>query len=268
MITLLPSEAFGATVVLGRTTAGLRAVVVVKAVYDLLADGAGPRRAALRGAPAPDIRMADDLADWTGPDGAFRGPVDEADIALEKAFADIVVEGFVAAGTGGAVTVDDALWLERRWDAALQGDVASHLFGRQSRVEPPRRPVMAAVDPVTGLPGGYSAGFNNLTRRTPGFLRHHNRMALPPGGVVAIAGAAEYRFRLPQDRLRARIRWWSGQCPDRPERWALDPVSLAADTLVVTPAAHRATVLWRGRWPWANHPADSYRAVEITREEA
>ena len=67
--------------------------------------------------------------------------------------------------------------------------------------------------------------------------------------------------------VRMPVRMWSirpcAPC-DTPARWCLaEEVSLAADTLIVAPQSGQATILWRGGWDWARHPAESYRAVDI-----
>lgn len=272
MITRLPEPGpYGATVVVGRTGAAtVRAAVILKAAYDVVADGV--REPELM--PCPDgeasaIRTADDPLPGRA----------QADIAVEKAGADIVVEGHVAAGVAAEVRVGDAVWLARAPDAELaRGDVTENLFGWLGRDEEPRALPDSGARPGDTLPPpGYGPRFNNVHRRGFGFDDSGMGQSLPPGQVLGIYrgtgdGATPLlRFRLPAERYVARVRWWSGRCPDRPPRWASDRLDLKADTLIVGPdrpgEAHRITIVWRAGWDWAEHPADSYRAVEIVREE-
>lgn len=276
MITRLPSPGlYGASVVVGRGVAGMRAAVVMRAVYDLRPGADGIMDPVLRDDPADHaLRMADEIVTIPAK-GQFRR---EADIAVEKQTADIVVEGHRDDNLGGAVWVNGAEWMHRARDADLsRGDSALNLFGWLGRAEEPRALGDENWTPAGdgALPPGYGRSFNNFHRRG-GWFTALPGATLPRGGIVAIhrrhdAGDTPLRLRLPADRFSARVRWWSGRCPDRPNRWALTPRAMAADTLIVSPgvdgAPMRATVIWRGGWGWASHPADSYRAVEIIREE-
>ncbi|HMR48207.1 MAG TPA: hypothetical protein PKE40_03035 [Arachnia sp.] len=274
MITRIPEPGpFGAMVVLGRTGANtVRAAVILKAAYDSVDVGGD----ALGLVPCPDeaasaIRTADD------PDPA-RG---QADIAVEKAGADIVVEGRVNPGVAAEaarVEVGGVTWLARAvTDADLEkGDVKQNLFGWLGTAEEPRTLAASTGQPGDKVPPlGYGPQFNNVHRRGNGFVDSGMGESLPPGQVVGIyrgGGATPLvRFRLPAERYAARVRWWSGRCPDRAPRWATHRLSLEADTLIVGPElpgeAPRVTIVWRAGWNWEDHPADSYRAVEIVREE-
>ena len=266
MIARLPDPGFyGATVVVGRSAAApaVKAAVVLRAVYDLRPDGLGPRRPELAEDPAAyAVRMAD------------RNGI-EADIAVEKTWPDLAVRGFVTMGKGGTIRVGSELWAWREPLAAMTGDSESHLFGWHGRDEEGR--ALSDKDwrqnpEKTGLPTGYEASFNNFRRRSLGFFGVSDARRLPRGAVVTVhrrrsEDGESYAFRLPASRFAARLRWWSGHCPDQPRRWAAANLPLAADTLIVDPAGNRATLLWRGNWNWQAQPAERWRAVEILEEE-
>jgi hypothetical protein len=283
MITLLPEPGtYGAAVVTGLVNTAaeqMRGVVVLKATYDLTGDGTVPRRPVLAPGKGPhEIRMTDAGL----PIIVQNAVVDftlhaEADVALEKARTDIVVEGWVTFGHGGTVRVNGALWLSRSAIAPLLGDANDHLFGWHGRGEDGRALTDDAwqkTPPADLLPPQYTPLFNNFYRRSLGFQAPGNTVPLPSGAGVAIHKRedetdAAYAFNLPTDRFTARVRTFCGDCPDKPNRWCIaESFALSPDTLIVKPAANRATVIWRGGWDWARHPVDSYRAVEILREEA
>jgi hypothetical protein len=283
MITLLPEPgAYGATVVTGpidTKAERLRGVVVLKAAYNLVPNGAEPLQPQLAAGKAPHaIRMADQGVPKVenGKTVGFTLQV-EADIALEKDRSDIVVEGWVVADQGGTLQVNGVTWMTRAAGAPVVGDAGQHLFGWHGRNEDKR--ALGATGwtptlPADLLPPDYTARFNNFHRRSPGFSGVIANTPLPKGGTVQIHRKADqsdvpYRFFLPTEAFSARLRTCSGHCPDRPTRWAIaDVVPLVPDTLIINPAANRASVIWRGGWDWAQYPTDSYRAVEILREEA
>lgn len=272
MISLLPPPAtYGAAVLTGAIdAAGLqrRGVVVFKASYDLLADGAAPLKPVLTaGKAAHALRLADAGGPITqGGKVIGFALTAETDLALHKTRTDIVVEGFMQGSAGGAVRIDGTLWLARAANVAPVGDVTRHLFGWHPRSEPQRAP-----DPPD-LPA-FGPLANNFYRRSAGFSAPGNAGPLPPGGTVAIHRTADatdppYRFTLPAERFRARLRTQCGPCPDTPTRWRIaESFALSPDTLIVVPEQNRATLLWRGSWDWDRHPTDSLRAVEILREE-
>jgi hypothetical protein len=291
MITLLPEPGtYGATVVAGLVNTGdedptndvppekMRGVVVLKATYDLEANGAGPRRPVLAGGTAPHaIRFSD--VDPVVVDDQVVGTVfvAEADIALEKARTDIVVEGLIAGSDGGLVKINGTVWLQRDKGAAPDGDVATNLFGWHGRGEDNRKLSVGAwvkAPPGDWLPPVNTAHFNNFYRRSDKFTAPGNVVPLPLGGTVVINNKVDetgtsYSFTLPTDNFSARVRTFCGDCPDKPNRWCIaEAFALVPDTLIVKPAANTATVIWRGGWDWDSHPTESYRAVEILREEA
>ncbi len=51
--------------------------------------------------------------------------------------------------------------------------------------------------------------------------------------------------------MKARLRAWCGDCPDKPERWCIKgTIALSPDTLIVDPIAHQGEILWRGLFDW------------------
>ncbi|AXQ96274.1 hypothetical protein LV780_21320 (plasmid) [Cereibacter azotoformans] len=188
----------------------------------------------------------------------------EADTALEKARADIVVLGFIGASRRGAVTVDETLWLGRDLPPAdADGDSARNLFGFEPRGSDARRAL-----------AGDLAAFAPFHRRGGGMFDDSGTgTALPAGGRVEIfqdnaTTGTPYALRLPDLVPRVRLRVWCGHGPDWPPRWRKVPLgAMRADTLIVDPAAHRAEILWRLRWAAGTEPPDRYRSVQIREEE-
>lgn len=287
--------------------------VVLKAAYDLVADGAGPRRMKSAADPARSAVVMADLGvtRFTARDGVppiigrVVGPADfsvrpgppeaqiltvdgqvfpladiaaddtgandqdlsfdltsEADTALQKDRADIIVTGF---GTQeGTVRVDGATWLTRNpaLPFAPDADAGRNLFGFQPRLGAPRR----------GQAGDLAA-FTAFHRRGGIFGDAGTGVALPSGGLVEIfrsldtSGAADYALRLPDLGRVARLRVYCGHGPDTPPRWrkvALGP--MRPDTLILHPGSNRAQILWRCHWAADLEPEDRYRSIQIAEE--
>ncbi len=286
--------------------------VVLKAAYDLVADGAGPRRMVPAADPArAAIVMADQgqtrfsatdtvppildrlvqPSDFGTRPGAAPGDPEvqtltvggvvfeipeleanpnrsltftlayEADTALAKNRADIVVLGFVAAANGGAVVVDGTTWLRRTppLPADPDHDTTTNLFGFQPRLGSPRQ----------GLSGD-PAAFAVYHRRGGIFTAPGVAMSLPSGAVVAVfqttdtSGTPAYSAVMPDLTQAIRLRVYCGHGPDTAPRWRkLDLGTLHPDTLILRPAEHTALILWRRRWPADLAPLDTYRSVQI-----
>jgi hypothetical protein len=199
----------------------------------------------------------------------------EADIALEKARTDIVVEGYRFGTTDGAVVVDGAPWMIRAATTPLGLDTSRNLFGYQPRLDDDRAiPVAADFVPAAGdkLPPEYSGIFNNFYWRSDDFTTPLNRnlSPLPSTGQVDIFKAADlsgdaYSFTLPDLDLTARYRFHDGTLPDHAHCWRTTELgAMRPDTLIVEPDTNRATILWRVNWDAAAQPFEAYRRVEIT----
>lgn len=302
-----------AALLMGRAAGDPQMAVVLKAAYDLVADGAGPRRMQPAADPARSAVVMADLGvtRFTARDvvppilGHVVGPADfsvrpgppeaqiltvdgqaftlasitaddtgadvrqlgfdltyEADTALRKARADIVVTGFAA--QEGTVRVDGATWLTR--NPALpsdpDADAGRNLFGFQPRLGVPRRG--QAGDP---------AAFAAFHRRGGIFGDAGTGTALPSGGLVEIfrsldtSGAADYALRLPDLGRVARLRVYCGHGPDTPPRWRKVALGrMRPDTLILHPGSNRAQILWRCHWPADLEPEDRYRSIQIAEE--
>lgn len=199
----------------------------------------------------------------------------EADIAIEKSRADIVVEGHLSLAGEGAVLVDGAVWLRRGAGAGGDRDANRNLFGWQPRDRPARKP-STPLDfqpaPGAALPAEYTAAFNNVHRRGSPFTATASiAAALRPGAEIEIHHSADHsdpeplRVRLTLASLRARYRAYCGHGPDIPHAWSITALDEPAlDTLIVTPADGRAIALWRTGFYPARRDTGAFRAVQIT----
>jgi len=269
-------KSYGGAVLTGWTVASaggaesLSGVIVVKAAYDLV-DNGGAQRVMVR---SDDIaRSAIVYQDVGTSNGNKYDLKREADVALQKARVDIVVKGWGGAHVQGRVRIDGLRWLFRAAASAGEPDVGINLFGWQSRTESPRSGTPAGFVPQPGdrLPPEYGPRFNNFYRRSDGFLSVGDSLAqaLPSGKIVDIRTTAEgndqtYRFRLPDLRLKARLRAWCGDCEDAPKRWCIvETIALVPDTLIVEPDTHTAEILWRGRFDWNAVGDGAWRLAQV-----
>jgi len=270
-------KSYGGAVLTGWTVASaggaesLSGVIVVKAAYDLV-DNGGAQRVMVRSSNLE--RSAIVFQDVGGPAGQGYHLQREADIALQKARVDIVVTGWGGSSTHGWVKIDSDDWVSRTAASSAVGDVATNLFGWHSRTDTPRKidtDSLFMPQPGDQLPPQYAPMFNNFYRRSLGFdvPDADKTQALPSGKIVDISSTAAgnektYSFRLPDLRLKARLRAWCGDCEDAPKRWCIvDTIALIPDTLIVDPDSHTAEILWRGRFDWNAVGDGAWRLAQV-----
>lgn len=265
------------------TSPAKRGVVVLKGAFTL----SGAPGEALETEPAaapPEIVVADEGAVIPDED-EDRSPKDfdlryEADTALEKAHADVVVKGWVGSSTGGldapgspgaavaTVNIAGDVWARRT--VGLPGpdaDTGRNLFGWLSKARSPRRIEAPKKQPV---PDSYHAGFNNFSRRGPDFSAP-SQAGLPDGAEVTVrkstAGgtSTDFAFRLPASLAHtARLRAYCGHGVDKPRRWrVVERIPMLPDTLIVDPEASAVTILWRAGWSLDLAPGEAWRMVEV-----
>jgi hypothetical protein len=253
----------------GEAVPVLRGAVVLKGGFTVQEDPAGGPAAPLVAVPAtkpPDIVVADE-----GTVAANGFDLEhEADIALEKAHADVVVLGWTVGAAGGCVRIGAEDWLRREPTLPkTDPDTNRNLFGWLSKTHQHRRIDAPKQEP---LPDAYDAGFNNFARHGDGFTMPTTRPQLPADATVTIskqvcgvADSAPLNFRLPRTlAYTARVRAYCGHGPDRAPRWRIvDEIPMATDTLIVTPAGNRFTVLWRANWRHDKAPEAYWRLIQI-----
>lgn len=257
--------AFVAGEIVRSNTPVLRACVVARRSYLIKEADAEHVDRWLKLDPSPanhTVLMADQ-------DSPFR----EADIALEKARADVVVLGTLAAGAdAGEVHVNGARWMRRTAInlADHDNDSQTHLFGYLARTHHLRLDG-DEDDPDFVWPTDYGAGSNNYYKRGGSFGASLPGHSLPDGAHVEISETnsdgdeSTFTFTLPADlTLTARHFTYCGHGPDKPRHWnPSPPITLIPDTLIIEPSAMRAVILWRGGWDLARHPMDRYRTIQL-----
>lgn len=240
--------------------------VVMKAAYDLVENGTAPRHMAIVGDPAwSEIVMADNYTSTHDPAIPPRVAY-EADVALAKAKADIVVRGFIApadSGAGGAIVVNGVSWLTRRAKAPGDSDMAHNRFGFEPRGSKTRQ----------GRAAQY-ARFASYQRCTADYFTEGTILEELPGqGTVSLykqpgSGTSgttpAYALQLPELDYSVRLRVYCGHGPDKPPHWRKVGLGrMQADTLIISPDVHQALILWRCHWPAGLQPADRYRKIQI-----
>ncbi|MBI5960848.1 MAG: hypothetical protein HY866_19070 [Chloroflexi bacterium] len=217
-------------------------------------------------------------SDQTLPADDAQNPTDqeiiqyEHDLAGYKPEADLIVWRFIGAVGTQQVRVNGNLWLQRAI-AALDLPLEYALFGWEPRIDSPRATEGAfpTDENAYPLPAPLPAGFNN--RFYNGYLRAAALAApfayFPPGASITIirAGVTDYRTTLRTESLTATYYVYSGSGPDVEERWQPHAVTMNNDTVVISPQDDQCYVVWRGVWPFANHPETDYRRLEVTLQE-
>ncbi|MEL7211167.1 MAG: hypothetical protein AAGK92_00815 [Pseudomonadota bacterium] len=277
------------------------ATVVVKQSFDLVLQGDGTHNLVpLADAAEHAIAFEDTVATITNTDDDVIGyrPIMEADTAPKKSHTDIAVLGLGSSGSGGAVHVDGAVWMVRQTRSYTDDkDAIENLFGFQAKGSNTRGigSVVSNSFPDLPLPEGtaltpaetqaiadaqiawrpqYTSHFNNFHRRGDGFSFFGSGPALSSNQLIEVfqtpdASDTPKRYLLPDLSLKARYRFHSGHCPDKPHRWAFVWLNaVEADTIVFDIPNARAFVLWRASWPFTDQPADAYRQIEILKAVA
>jgi len=272
-IQLPDPKSFGGAVLNGWTVASaggaenFSGVIVVKAAYDLVGDGDAPRT----------MVRSNDATRWAIVYQDSGTPIDEgydltreADIALQKARADIVVEGWGGAKVEGEAKIDGRRWLFRAAAESTIGDVTRNLFGWHARSEKPRSLKQEFEPrPRDELPPGYDARFNNFYRREFSTVSDDQARVLPSGKLVEIlrkegSAVTSRAFVLPDLAMKARLRAWCGDCPDEPKRWSIvATIALSPDTLIVHPVTNTAEILWRGQFDWRAVAEGKWRLAQV-----
>jgi hypothetical protein len=198
----------------------------------------------------------------------------EADIALDKARADIVVKGHRSGTTDGSVVVAGDVWLTRNPTPSPRRDVSRNLFGWHPKTQADRNAGLStSYDPHNDgdLPIGFASKHNNFHRNGDQFSFTGDVAAQLPSTAqvdvfkTADASGEAYSFSLPEFDLTARYRFHDGAMPDHEHCWPATEIGpMRADTLIVEPDDNRATILWRASWAADAQPFDAYRRVEIT----
>lgn len=243
-------------------SAPMLATVIVRTAFDLT--GSNPRSMV---PSTDDARNAVAMTDLPF-DVPLNGDQDEfffeADTALRKPLADVVVRGRLRNPSTSAVfSVGGTTWLTRGAPLNNEGDSTVNLFGYQGRQEGSRRPANPNVP---------TASFSNFYRRSASFGdAGMTQTALPAGAVVSIsetngANTSSYSLTLPDPMtLRARYFTYCGHGKDAFPNWNPGPaIDLLPDTLIVDVDADTAVILWRGSWGFADQPQDLYRSIQIS----
>jgi hypothetical protein len=196
----------------------------------------------------------------------------EHDLAAFKPEADVVVVGHAQAPPPPPpqvvrVLVDGTEWFRR----TLPGGRPKAALGWEPTNQGPRRQEAGTVSsdpadypPADPLPADFSNHWFN------GHLRSARQLSpvpyLPAAASVGVERSVgqPYRFTLRGDAPTAEYRVVTGGGADRPEAWGRQALDLAADTLVVEPELDRCYLVWRGVWPFDQHPEDSYRRLTVT----
>lgn len=259
----------------------LHAAVVIKASYELVETGVNTYRAA----PLPDsdpIMFADEGTTYPKTiDGQTYTLFDtryEADIAVEKARADIIVEGWLNPARQGAVLVDGALWMTRN-GAGTDPDTRRNLFGWQPKMQGGRKPTIPedfVPTPGAQLPPGYTPSFNNAHRRgAPFSVTGAIRAEIARDAHIEIHRTANHSddnplsISLNMAPMKARYRTYCGHGPDKPHIWAITALPRPRlDTVILAPDSDGLTAIWRTGFDPAANDASAYRAIQIFEEVA
>ncbi len=197
----------------------------------------------------------------------------EHDLAAIKPQGDLVVWGFVGPAGIQRLRVNGATWLSRNI-AAPAGEAA--LFGWQPRNRDPRDaqgsfpPNEEGAYPMEeALPPAFDNLYYNGYLRMPTVIAAAPFRYLLPGDVVRVErnGSVAYELKLGPETATATYYVYSGSGPDVEARWQPHTLVMQRDTVVITPDEDTCYVVWRAVWPFASHPADAYRRLEVVFDE-
>jgi len=196
----------------------------------------------------------------------------EHDLAAFKPEGDVIVLGFTEmpsppppAGVDVRVLVDNDEWFRR----TLNGDRQKAVFGWEPRVASARKDEAGTFDPLPSdtLPADFNNLFYNGYRRAnleEGITANSPFSYLPKVAQIEIKrdDIVDYRFTLRGDTAAATY-YYTGIGSDEESNWRSQSVTMNLDTLVIEPENNRCYAVWRGVWPFDNHPEDAYRRLVV-----
>jgi hypothetical protein len=197
----------------------------------------------------------------------------EHDLAAFKPEGDVVVLGLATAAGAFNVSVDGGTWFTRNLASASPPKKA--LVGWEPTLLDPRKAEAGTFPAADGvLPANFSNRYFNGHRRdrndpTPGVdeviaaAGPFPYLGASPRVTVSRAGPPIYSVQLRGDAASASVYRYSGSGDDTEPNWIPQAIPMRADTVVVEPESHRCYVVWRGVWPFDDHPEDSYRRLVV-----
>lgn len=212
----------------------------------------------------------------------------EHDLVSFKPQGDVIVLGFSDIAGISRIYVNNIIWFEVA--LSLSGGRAKALFGWEPRVNdanatlrqnkaggfspnpdhyPSQWPFTDPVrDPLPGGPGDSRVpAFDNIFYN--GYPRQAARLNvipyLPRGAEIRLERGAgnPYRFRLGSETVTATYFSHHGAGPDDEQRWRRTAVTMNLDTLVIEPERNCCYAVWRGVWPFDEHPDAGYRRLVV-----
>jgi len=263
-------------------TAQLLGVFVLKRHY---------RISAGRLLPEPDadgLRLSDEMVSFSYNSVQYSTASYQADIAVYKPYADLIVRNYYTPGDSCSVHVAtdgaaEQLWLSRSGGVGNNPetgmpdpDLLRHMFGWENRGLSPRRQLAAIQindDPVEFAPPAQAPVFDNA------FFNSYRRNFARPGYPVSAfshnsqvrisrTGHSPLQFSLSTGQISAQLWLADKKHPDKKRYWCRHQITnIRADTLVVSPDEQRAYMLWRGIWPYEQFETKSYRQLDVTLQE-
>lgn len=241
--------------------------------------------------PEPDsdgLHLSDEMVSFSYNCVQYSTASYQADIAVYKPYADLIVRNYYTPGDSCSVhvTADGAaeqLWFSRSGDVGNNPetgmpdpDLLRHMFGWENRGLAPRRALAAkqdSEDPEKFKPPAQSPVFDNAFfncyRRN--FAQTDNpAQTFSRGSRVRISrtGHSPLQFTLGNEQISARLLLADKKHPDKKRYWCRHHITnIRADTLVVSPDEQRAYMLWRGIWPYEQFETESYRQLDVTVQE-
>jgi hypothetical protein len=214
----------------------------------------------------------------------------EHDLAPFKPKSDIIVLEFrdLLSCSESADNLDVSLWVDKKlWfkrTLNLTDNSQKLVFGWEPRVNNKKLRCLDEAGKFSEKPEDYPlpSGFNNC------FYNGYSRMAaqnaiktrekkvareekdVPPyiSGSEKIyitrEGYGCYCLTLPNETIIAAYYYYNGIGTDTKQQWQKVQFTMEIDTLVIEPEINRCYIVWRGVWPFDDHPEETYRRLEIT----
>ncbi len=193
----------------------------------------------------------------------------EHDLAAFKPEGDMIVVGYTDVIGLNRILVNGSVWFSHNVISVSPRKKA--LAGWELRAVGPRKvdagtfPSDPNAYPLSDpLPSDFNNRFYNGYPRSAAQAAPFSYLSSNAQVTIERTGSVTYRVHLRAEQVNASYFYYAGVGEDEQANWRREAVGMQLDTLVIEPERNRCYSVWRGAWPFNNHPEASYRQLVVS----